>query len=111
MMLLGAQTVTVRNYSLAGRDRLNAPIRTAVDTVVTGCSMQPVSVTEAVTLTDIETELWKCFLPPVAAALAADTTSEIVYRDATYQVLGARPATDFMGVTGHVALDLQKQLA
>ena len=43
--MLGSQTVTVRNYTTAGRDRLNAPIRTAVDTVITGCAMQPVSVT------------------------------------------------------------------
>lgn len=111
MMLVGAQTVTVRNYSTSGRDRLNNPIRVAVDTTVTGCAMQPMSVTETVTLTDIETEMWRCLLPPVAAAMQATTASEILYQSMTFQVLGARPAVDLMGLCGHVALDLKKQIA
>ncbi len=111
MMLLGAQTVTVRNYSTSGRDRFNAPIKSAVDSVVSGCAMQPMTVQEVVALTDVETELWRCILPPVAAALAVDTTSEIVYNAMTYQVLGAKPAVDFMGRTDHVSLDLKKQIA
>ena len=62
-------------------------------------------------LTDVETELWSCLLPPVAAALAADTTSEIVYNSMTFQVLGSKPAVGFMGLTDHVSLDLKKQIA
>lgn len=111
MMLLGAQTVTLRNYTTTGRDRLNAPVKTAVDTAIPGCSMQPMSVSETVTLTDVETELWKCFLPPVDAALAATTSSEIIYNGMTFQVLGSRPGVDFMGRTDHVALDVKKQIA
>ena len=111
MMLLGSQTVTVRNYSTSGRDRFNAPVRTAVDTVVSGAAMQPMQVQEVVALTDVETELWSCLLPPVAAALAADTTSEIVYNSMTFQVLGSKPAVGFMGLTDHVSLDLKKQIA
>lgn len=111
MMLPGAQSVTVRNYTTSGRDRLNVPIRVAADTVVPGCAMQPMTVTETVALTDIETELWKCLLPPVAAAMTADTTSEILYSGMTFQVLGARPAVHLMGLTDHIALDLKKQMA
>ncbi len=109
--MIGAQTVTVRNYTSTARDRFNSPIKTAVDTVVTGCSIQPVSVTESVTLTDIETEMWKCFMPAVTAALSADTKSEIVYDGMVFQVLGARPGVDLMGCRDHVALDLKKQVA
>ena len=109
--MLGSQTVTVRNYTTSGRDRLNQPIKTAVDTVVTGVSMQPSTVSETVTLTDVETELWKCFLPTVPAALAVTTSTEILYNTMTFQVLGARPGVDFMGVTDHVAVDLKKQIA
>jgi hypothetical protein len=110
-MSLGAQTVTVRNYTTSGRDRLNSPIKSAVDTVIVGASMQPMSVTETVTLTDVATELWKCYLPPVPAALAVDTTSEILYQGMTFQVIGPRPGVDFGGHTDHVALDLKKQIA
>lgn len=109
--MLGAQTVTLRNYTTSGRDRLNQPIRTAVDVAVPGCSMQPRSVDETVSLTDVETELWECYLPPVSAALAVTTASEVVYQSMTFQVLGSRPQVDLMGVTDHVALDLKKQIA
>lgn len=111
MMPPGAQTVTLRNYTTSGRDRFNNPIRVAVDTVFKSCAMQPVSVTETVTLTDIETELWKCFLPPTSDALAANTNSEIIYNGLTFQVLGSRPGVDLMGSADHVALDLKKQIA
>lgn len=82
-----------------------------MDTVVSGAAMQPMQVQEVVALTDVETELWSCLLPPVAAALAADTTSEIVYNSMTFQVLGSKPAVGFMGLTDHVSLDLKKQIA
>lgn len=110
-MLPGNQTVTVRNYTTSGRDRLNAPVKTAVDVSVAGCAMQPLSISETVTLTDIETELWKCYLPPVPAALAVTTKSEIVYNSMTFQVLGSKPQVDFSGRTDHVALELKKQIA
>lgn len=110
-MTLGAQTVTLRNYTSTTRDRLNNPVKTAVDTVVSGVSMQPVSTSETVTLTDVATDLWKCFLPPIAEALTATTTSEILYQGSTFQVIGARPGVDFAGVTDHVLLDLKRQTA
>lgn len=111
-MVPGGQTVTVRNYSLGDtRDRFNAPVRVAVDTDVDGAAIQPLSVAESVSLTDVETELWRCYLPPVPAALAATTTSEIVYNGLTFQVLGAKPSVDFSGTTDHVALELKKQIA
>jgi hypothetical protein len=110
-MLPGAQTVTVRNYSTTSRDRLNSPVKTPVDVAVAGCAMQPVSTNESVTLTDVETELWKCFLPPVTAAMTATTNSEVIYNSMTFQVLGARPCVDFSGRTDHVVLDLKKQIA
>lgn len=72
--------------------------------------MQPISTSETVSLTDVETELWKCS-PPVAAALAVTTASEIVYNAMTFQVLGARPQVDLTGVTDHIAVDLKKQIA
>jgi hypothetical protein len=109
--MLGGQTVTVRNYTTSGRDRLNQPIKTAVDVVVAGCSMQPRSVDEQVSLTDVETELWEAYLPPVAAALAVTTASEVLYQSMTFQVLGSRPQVDFAGVTDHVAVNLKKQIA
>lgn len=109
--MMGSQSVTVRNYTTSSRDRLNQPVRTAVDTVVAGCAMQSVSTSETVGLTDVETELWQCFMPPVTAALAVTTVSEILYAGMTYQVLGARPKVDLGGFTDHVALDLKKQIA
>lgn len=111
MSLLGGQTVTVRNFTSNSRDRFNMPVKTPVDTVVSGVSMQPVSTSETVTLTDVATDLWKCFLPPVAAALAATTVSQILYNGAVFEVLGARPGVDFAGNTDHVLLDLKRQIA
>lgn len=110
-MNLGTQTVTVRNYTSSGRDRLNQPVKTAVDVTVRGVAIQPTSTSETVGLTDVETELWKCYLPPVAAALAVTTASEIVYNAMTFQVLGARPQVDLVGTLDHVAVDLKKQIA
>lgn len=110
-MMLGSQTVTVRNFTTSGRDRLNQPVKVAVDTAVTGCAMQPMSTAETVGLTDVETELWKCYLPPVTAARSVTTNSEIVYNGMTYQVLGARPQVDLVGALDHVAVDLKKQIA
>lgn len=109
--MLGSQTVTLRTYTNGARDRLNNPIRVPVDTVLTGVSMQPMSVTEQVALTDVETEMWKCFLPPTPAALAVDTTAEIIYQQQTYQVLGAKPGIGFTAMPDHVLLELKKQTA
>lgn len=109
--MLGGQTVTVRNFTTNGRNRLNQPIKTAVDVLVSGCAVQPRSVDETVSLTDVETEMWEAYLPPVAAALSVTTASEILYNGMTFQVLGARPQVDLGGVTDHVAVDLKKQLA
>lgn len=109
--MLGSQTVTVRNFTTSGRDRLNQPVKTASDAVVTGCSMQPRAVDETVTLTDVETEMWEGYLPPVPAALGVTTSSQILYNSMTFQVVGARPQVDFMGATDHVALTLKKQIA
>lgn len=109
--MLGGQTVTVRNYTLAGRDRLNQPTRTAVDVSVTGCSMQPRATSETVTLTDVETEMWECYLPPVSAALSITTTSEILHNNMTFQVITSRPQVGLTGVVDHVAVDVKKQIA
>lgn len=109
--MLGAQTVTIRNYTGSGRDRLNQPIKTAADVVVAGCAMQPTSTSETVGLTDVETELWTLYSPAVPAALTATTRSEILYDSMTFQVLGTRPQVDLVGVTDHVAFDLKKQIA
>ena len=102
--MLGGQTVTVRNFTTNGRNRLNQPM-------VSGCAVQPRSVDETVSLTDVETEMWEAYLPPVAAALSVTTASEILHNGMTFQVLGARPQVDLSGVTDHVAVDLKKQLA
>lgn len=109
--MLGSQTVTVRNFTTSGRNRLNEPVKTSTDVVVAGCSMQPRAVDETVTLTDVETEMWEGYLPPVAAALSVTTSSQIVYNSMTFQVIGARPQVDFLGFTDHVALTLMKQIA
>lgn len=111
MMPLGAQTVTLRNYTLSGRDRLNQPIKVAVDATISGVSMQPSSTSETVTLTDVATDVWRCYLPPTAAALSATVTSELLYQNSTFHVTGVRPNVDFTGVTDHVCLDLKRQKA
>lgn len=109
--MLGGQTVTVRNFTSSSRDRLNQPIRTAVDVVVNGCSVQPRATGESVSLTDVETEMWECYLPPVSAALSITTASEILYNTFIFQVVAARPQVDLAGVLDHVAVDLKKQIA
>lgn len=109
--MLGSQSVTIRNFTSSSRDRLNQPVKTAVDVAVTGCSMQPTSVAESVTLTDVETELWKLYCPAVSAAVQATTASEIIYNNTTFHVLGTRPHVDLNGITDHVVFDLKKQIA
>lgn len=106
--MIGGQTVTVRNFTADGRDRFNAPVLTAVDTTVSGVSMQPKSVSEAVTLTDIASELWTCYVPP---DVEISTTSHILYDAMTFEVLGCLPGVDFAGRTTHIAVELKRQLA
>lgn len=109
--MLGSQSVTIRNFTSSSRDRLNQPVKTTVDVVVVGCSMQPASVSESVTLTDVETELWKLYCPAVSAAVSATTASEVLYNGMTFQVLGTQLHVDLNGNTDHVMADLKKQIA
>lgn len=109
--MLGGQTVTIRNFTSSGRDRLNQPVKTSVNVLVSGCSMQPTSTSETVTLTDVQTEMWRLYAPPVTAAKTANTASEIIYDSMTFQVLGTRPQVGFDGTLDHVVFDLKKQIA
>lgn len=77
----GGQTVklvTVAQSGSPGRLGLKAETRTAV--TVSGCRGRVLSSSETPEQqTDVATEVWKWTLPPVAAALAAKATGELVY--------------------------------
>lgn len=119
-MTLGPHTigfVTVTESGDPGYLGLKTETRTVV--LVSGGLMQPASVQERQALgTDVSTELWTWTGPAETAALAADSTGEILF-DGTatpadvagnrFQIEGpVMPESDFTGVN-HVVVMCRRQ--
>lgn len=109
-MRFGSQTVGFVTITAGTRDRLGAaaPVRTTVN--VTGCLMRPLSATELITNTDVATEAWRCTAPPVAAALAATATGELVFNGNTYLINGVQSFRGFNGIIDHVRVTCERQV-
>lgn len=121
MTVFGGQTVKIVAVGVTGTPGylgLKTESRTA--TTVSGCRFRPLSATETPEQkTDVATETWKLTAPPVAAALAATSTSEIVYDGTssptqtaatTFDVIGpVQPKYDLDGVLHHVTIVCQRQ--
>lgn len=111
-MSFGGQTVTFVTITDGTKDRLGIPaqVRTPVD--VPGCRFRPLTAEEAVALTDVATEVWKCTAPPVAAVLAAKAIDEVKHNGITYQVVGAvKPYNDLSDAVFKVTVMCKKQTA
>ena len=84
-MTFGGQTVafvTVTRGDTPGYLGLAVESRTAV--TVSGCRFRPMPSTEQPEgATDVASEMWKCTAPPEAAALAAQSTGELIYDGTT----------------------------
>lgn len=105
----GGQTVTfVLNTENPTPGRVG-PVMESTSVDVSGCVLQPLGVSEVITDTDIETELWRCIAPPVSAALSIDTNGVLIFNRDTYQVTGPKPFYDFSGAVDHVTIDCKKQ--
>ncbi|SHU12695.1 Uncharacterised protein [Mycobacteroides abscessus subsp. abscessus] len=63
-----------------------ALIRTPTD--VTGCHFRPLPATEKYEPGNIVVSPWKATCPPVAAAMNAKATDEVVVDGVTYQIVG-----------------------
>lgn len=110
--MIASQTVVLREWTVGPtRDRLNQPVKVPNDTTVEGCLMRPYRPSEAVTLTDIATEIWYCTAPPVAAALNATAADELDYDGQTFQITGVEPFCDFSGAADHVKITCQRQVS
>jgi hypothetical protein len=102
--------VTLRSFANgATRDRFNQPEKDETDVTVQGCLMRPFRPTEAVTLTAIATEVWRCTTPPVPAALNATAAGVLLYQGDTYQIIGVEPFPDLSGAINHVRITCQLQ--
>jgi len=119
--VFGGQTVKIGTVTRTGDPGylgLKTELRT--DVTVTGCRGRVLTAAETAEMqTDVATEIWKWTLPPVAAALAAASTGELVYdgtanpaRTATsvYQIDGPiQPKRDLDGTLHHVTLMCKRQ--
>ena len=95
-MAFGGQVVTFVTNTLGAEGRFEREV-TPTSTDVPGCRFRPLGTSEIVAETDLATEVWKCTAPPVAAALNATATSQLVYGGKTYNVTGVEPFTDMAG--------------
>lgn len=81
------------------RDRYGHPAETTTSTDVPGCLFRPVSFKETSPIaTQQVLQRWKCTAPPVAAAMGAAATDEVIVDGVTYQIVGgAEVFSDFNG--------------
>lgn len=84
----GGDTVIFVAITYGALDRLGIPAKVRTEVSVTGCRFRPLSVEEAVGLTDAATEIWKCTAPPDPAVLAASSIDEMKHNGITYQLVG-----------------------
>lgn len=68
----GRETVTVLTLADSTKDRLGVPARTWASTPVPGCSLQPVSATEANTNADLTIAMWRLYAPPTLQLTSRD---------------------------------------
>jgi hypothetical protein len=104
---MGPHTVTFKTFATT-TGRVGPVKATPTTTDVSGCFMQPIGVTEVITETDVESEIWRCISPPVAAVTAADTTGELIFNGDTFEITGTKPFYDFAGLD-HVTVDCKIQ--
>lgn len=109
-MRLGGQTVTLRTFTDGTtRDRLNKPVKVPTNTAVSGVLMRTLSGQETVNLTDVAVQVWRCTLPPVAAALNATAADELDFDGDTYQVTVVEKFFNHRGSADHVRITCQLQ--
>lgn len=115
-MSLGNDTVTFLIRTPGSTDRLGVNHPTVTRIVVGGCSLQPLSVNEINTDTDLTIAMWTLFAPasPVVGALTAADAVEVLS-----PVLNSVPTvfedfgdpqlwTDLDGVPDHYRIKLRK---
>jgi hypothetical protein len=104
---MGPHTVTFVTVTQGTVGRVG-PTPTTSQADVSGCFMQPLSVNDVITETEVETELWRCLAPPVTAAVNVKTEDEIIFNGDTFQVIGAKPFYSFASLD-HITIDLRIQ--
>lgn len=101
-MNFGDQTVIFVAITDGALDRLGIPAKVRTEVSVPGCRFRPLSVDEAVTLTDVATEVWKCTAPPHPTVLAAKAIDEVKHNGITYQLVGGvKPFPGYRSNTVH----------
>lgn len=79
-MSLGGDTVTVLIRTPGTTDRLGVNHPTVARTVIGGCSLQPLSVTESKSNTDMTVAMWVLYTPaaPIMGSLTAADALEVL---------------------------------
>lgn len=118
-MRLGGQTVTLQSFADGvTRDRFNQPEKVATPAVVNGVLMRTLSAQEDITLTDVATQVWRCTLPPVPAALNATASGVLLYdgtinpadvEESRYQITRVETFFNHRGGPDHVRITCQRQ--
>lgn len=105
-MILGEHTVVIRRATTT-EDTYGNPVRdwgSASSTPVTGCSVQPLSVTEVNVGRDTLVTRWQLFAPVGTDLLGSD---RVEFDGDTYEVDGDAQVWDF-ATLGHVTAALRK---
>lgn len=113
-MTFGSQTISFITLVGSGTyDELGGETTTTTTVSVAGCHHRPLRADEMPDwLTNIATQVWKTTAPPVAAALAAESTGLLTVDGQTFQILaGAQPFPDFAGNPFKVTILSQIQTA
>lgn len=101
-MTFGGQSVgfvTVTDSGEIGLGGIRSQSRVLV--VVSGCRFRPAGSSEVDGRSDVASEVWKLTAPPVAAALIADSTGELVWDGTTTPVLPTDPnSRDWFRIDG-----------
>lgn len=112
-MSLGGDTVTVLKRSPGVQGRLGTKALIDTPTVVGGCSLQPVSVTEVNTDTDLTIAMWILYTP-VVPAIQSLTAADAIQVDVNgvptvYEDFGDPQLwTDLDGNPDHYRIKLRK---
>lgn len=121
MTYLGRQTVKIATVAQSGAPGfLGMKTETRTDVTVSNCRGRVLSASETAELQqNIATEIWKWTLPPVAAAIAAKSTGELVYdgtaspartASSVWQIDGPiQPKYNMDGSLHHVTLLARRQ--
>jgi hypothetical protein len=107
MDICGQDTVILVRREVAGRDRYGSDVLVDHETVVPGCSMQPMWGQESTGRADEITERFMCYVPGLALVdleIDPNATDAVRFQGVVYEINGEPQPWHDQGVIDHVVL-------